>query len=114
MARVKRSVMANKRRKKVLKMTKGYKWRRKSTYKAAKEAMMKAGKYAYRDRRAKKRVMRRLWITRFNNALRELGTKYSEFVKKMKEKNVELNRKVLSQMAMENPDMFAKLVEKVK
>jgi len=114
MPRVKRGVIASKRRKKVLKATKGYKWRRKSNYRAAKEALIKAGKYAYRDRRNKKRVMRRLWILRLNNALREHGLKYSTFIKTLKDQKIELDRKVLSQMAVENPDIFQKFVESVK
>lgn len=111
MSRVKRGVAASKRRKNVLKLTKGFKWRRKSHYRAAKEAVLKAGKYAYRDRRAKKRVMRRLWITRLNIALRECGVKYSQFIKLQKEKKNELDRKVLSQMAVENPSVFKAFVE---
>lgn len=113
MARVKRGVAANKRRKNLLKLAKGFRWRRKSHYRAAKEAILKAGKYAYRDRRAKKRTMRSLWIVRLNNALRLNGTKYSTFINAMKKKNIELDRKVLSQMAIDNPDIFAKLVEKI-
>lgn len=114
MPRVKRGTIAAKRRKNVLKDAKGYKWRRKSTYRAAKEAVIKAGKYAYRDRRAKKRTFRALWILRLNNALRELGMKYSTFIKLLNDKKIELDRKVLSQLAAENPDVFAKFVEKVK
>ena len=114
MARVKRGVIASKRRKKVLKAAKGYKWRRKSTIKAAKEAIIKAGKYAYRDRRNKKREFRSLWILRLNNALREHGMKYSTFIKILKDKKIDLDRKVLSQMAVETPEIFAKFVEKVK
>ncbi len=114
MARVKRGVAANKRRKNLLKLTKGFRWRRKSHYRAAKEAVLKAGKYAYRDRKAKKRTMRSLWIIRLNNALRLNGTKYSTFINLMKKKNIELDRKVLSQLAMDNPDIFTKLVEKIK
>lgn len=114
MPRVKRGVTASKRRKNLLKLAKGFKWRRKSHFRAAKEAVMKAGKYAYRDRRAKKRTMRALWIVRLNNALRLHGLKYSTFINTMTKKEIELDRKVLSQMAMENPDVFAKFVEKVK
>ena len=105
--------MASKRRKNVLKMAKGFKWRRKSNFRAAKEALLKAGKYAHRDRRAKKRTNRRLWITRLNNAVRELGNTYSKFIKTLTDKKIELDRKVLSQMAQENPEVFKKLVEKV-
>ncbi|GBE16527.1 50S ribosomal protein L20 [bacterium BMS3Abin15] len=114
MTRVKRGVTASKRRKKTLKLTKGFKWRRKSHYRAAKEALLKAGKYAYRDRRAKKRVMRKLWITRLNNALRLNGLKYSLFIKTLKDKKIDLDRKVLSQMAVENPKVFKKFIETIK
>jgi large subunit ribosomal protein L20 len=114
MTRVKRGVAASKRRKNVLKDAKGYRWRRKSHYATAKQAVIKAGSYAYRDRRTKKRTMRRLWITRLNIALRELGLKYSAFIKTMSDKKIEIDRKVLSQMAMENPIVFQKFIEKVK
>ncbi len=114
MTRVKRGTTANKRRKNVLKLTKGFRWRRKSHYRAAKEAMLKAGKYAYRDRRAKKRTMRRLWILRLNNAVRNFDLSYSKFIKILKDKKIELDRKVLSQMAVENPKTFEKFMEEVK
>ncbi|MDH4330365.1 MAG: 50S ribosomal protein L20 [Candidatus Moranbacteria bacterium] len=114
MTRIKRGVSASKRRKNVLKLTKGFRWRRKSNFRAAKEAMLKAGKYAHRDRRAKKRVMRSLWITRLNNAIRQFGIKYSELIKIQKDKNIELDRKVLSQLAMEDPKVFEKFAEEVK
>lgn len=114
MPRVKRGVTASKRRKKVIKAAKGFKWRRKSTFRAAKEALLKAGKYAYRDRRNKKRTNRSLWIKRLGNALEENGLKYNKFIKMLKDKKIEIDRKVLSQMAIENPETFKKLVEKVK
>lgn len=114
MTRVKRGVATNKRRKNVLKLTKGFKWRRSTNFRAAKEAVLKAGKYAHRDRRAKKRVMRGLWIIRLNNAVRNFDLSYSKFIKILKDKKIELDRKVLSQMAMENPETFAKLMEEVK
>jgi len=114
MARIKRGMMASKRRKNVLKMAKGFKWRRKSTFRAAKEALLKAGKYAHRDRRAKKRTNRRLWIIKLNNAVRLLDLTYSRFIAMLKDKKIEIDRKVLSQMAQENPTVFQKLVEKVK
>lgn len=114
MSRVKRGVTASKRRKNVLKLTKGFKWRRKSHYRAAKEAVLKAGKYAYRDRRAKKRVMRRLWITRMNIALREHGLKYSEFIRLQKAKGNTLDRKVLAELAVEEPQVFEAVVEEMK
>jgi large subunit ribosomal protein L20 len=114
MSRVKRGVAASKRRKNVLDMAKGFRWRRSKNYVAAKEAVIKAGKYAHRDRRAKKRTNRALWILRMNNALRLLETTYSKFIAILKAKNIEVDRKVLSQMAVENPEVFAKLVESVK
>ena len=114
MTRVKRGMAASKRRKNLLEDAKGFKWRRSTNYRAAKEAVIKAGSYAFRDRRAKKRVMRKLWITRLNIALRELGFKYSQFIKVMADKNIELDRKVLSQMAVTEPKIFAKLIESVK
>ncbi len=111
MSQVKRGKISSKRRKKVLKMAKGYMWRRKSHYRAAKEALLKAGKYAYRDRRAKKRTFRNLWILRLNAALREHDEKYSTFIKKMSDKKIALDRKALSEMAMEYPEQFKRLVE---
>ena len=97
-----------------MKATKGFMWRRKTNYRAAKEALLKAGKYAYRDRRVKKRTFRRLWILRLNAALREHGEKYSAFIKKMADKKVEVDRKVLSEMAANHPEQFGMFVEKVK
>jgi large subunit ribosomal protein L20 len=114
MTRVKRGVAASKRRNNLLKDAKGYRWKRKSLYATAKQAVIKAGKYAYRDRRAKKRTMRRLWIVRLNAAVRNFGLKYSQFIKTLADKKIEIDRKVLSQMAMENPETFAKFVEKIK
>jgi large subunit ribosomal protein L20 len=114
MSRIKRGVSASKRRKKVLKMAKGFRWRRKSNYAAAKEALLKAGKYAYRDRRNKKRTFRQLWIIRVNNALKIEGLKYGPFIKLMKDKKIEIDRKVLSQIANVNPEMFKRILEKVK
>lgn len=114
MTRVKRGVAALKRRKNLLKDAKGYRWRRKSNYAAAKQAVIKSGRYSYRDRRTKKRTMRRLWITRLNIAVRELGMKYSQLIKTLTDKKIEVDRKVLSQMAVENPKIFAKFIESVK
>ena len=114
MSRVKRGKIASKRRKKVLKQAKGFMWRRKSTFRAAKEALLKAGKYAYRDRRNKKRTFRRLWILRLNAALRLHGEKYSAFIKKLTDKKIAIDRKVLSQMANNYPEQFGKLVDEVK
>jgi large subunit ribosomal protein L20 len=114
MPRVKRGVTASKRRKKVIKMAKGFKWRRKTNFRAAKEAILKAGTYAYRDRRTKKRTNRSLWILRLNNALKENGLRYNAFIKTLKDKKIELDRKVLSQLAMESPEAFKMLLEKAK
>lgn len=114
MTRVKRGVSASKRRKNLLEDAKGYRWKRKSHYAAAKQAVIKAGAYAYRDRRVKKRTMRALWITRLNIALREVGQKYSTFIKILTDKKIEVDRKVLSQLAMENPEVFKKFVESAK
>lgn len=97
-----------------MKAAKGFMWRRKSTYRAAKEALLKAGKYAYRDRRNKKRTMRKLWILRLNAALRIRGEKYSTFIKKLTDKKIAIDRKVLSQMANEYPEQFGKFVEELK
>ncbi len=114
MTRVKRGLAAGKRRKNLLKDAKGYRWRRKSHYATAKQALIKAGAYALRDRRTKKRVARSLWITRLNIALRDQGLKYSQFIPKLISGKIKLDRKVLSQLAAENPKVFAKLVESVK
>ncbi len=95
-------------------MAKGYKWRRKTNFRAAKEAILKAGTYAYRDRRNKKRTNRSLWIKRLGNALEENGLKYNKFIKMLKDKKIEIDRKVLSQMAIENPEIFKKILETVK
>lgn len=95
-------------------MAKGFRWRRSTNFVAAKEAIIKAGKYAYRDRRAKKRTFRALWILRLNNAVRMFELSYSKFINILKSKNVEIDRKVLSQMAAENPEVFKKFVEAVK
>ena len=114
MARVKRGTMTKKRHKNVLKAAKGFRWGRKKLYTKAKEAVIKAGKYAHRDRRAKKRTFRRLWITRLNTALRLHGLKYRDFIALGKKKNIELDRKVLSEMAVENPTVFKAFLEKVR
>lgn len=114
MTRVKRGVMTKKRHKNILKKAKGFRWGRKKLFTKAKEAVIKAGKYARRDRRAKKRTFRALWIVRLNNALRENGMTYAKFIALAKQKNIPLDRKVLSQMAMEHPTIFAKFVETVR
>lgn len=112
MVRVKRGTTAHKRRKNVLKNTKGFRWGRKSKYKAAKEALMHAGKYAYRDRRVKKREFRRIWQTQINTACKKLGLSYNKFIHGLKEKRVEIDRKILSQLAKEKPEIFEKILKK--
>lgn len=114
MVRVKRGATAHKRRKKVLKDTKGFRWGRKSKYKAAKEALLHARSYAYRDRRTKKREFRKLWQIRINAACRRQGLSYSRFIHALKEKKIELDRKILSDLAKNNDKIFEKIVEKVK
>lgn len=114
MVRVKRGTTAHKRRKKVLKHTKGFRWGRKSKYKAAKEALMHAWKYSYRDRRTKKREFRKLWQIQINAACRRQGISYSRFIHGLKQKKIELNRKILSELAKNNPKIFEKIIEKVK
>ncbi|MGB0757439.1 MAG: 50S ribosomal protein L20 [Patescibacteria group bacterium] len=114
MPRVKRGINRIKKRKKLLSKAKGYTNRRKNVTRLAKEATTKAGAYAYRDRRNKKRVMRRLWQTQLNNAARMHGMKYSELIHVMKKKSIELDRKVLSQIAKQYPEVFKKFIESLK
>ena len=114
MTRVKRGVAASKRRKNLLKDAKGYMWNRKNLYREAKQAVIKAGVYALRDRRVKKRTFRALWIVRLNIAVRNFSLTYSQLIKKMADKKIGMDRKVLSQMAIENPKVFAKVIENLK
>lgn len=114
MVRVKRGKTAHKKRKKVLKYTKGFKWGRKSKYKAAKEALMHARKYAYRDRRTKKREFRKLWQIQINAACRKQGISYNKFIHGLKEKNIELDRKILSDLAKNNLKIFEKILKKTQ
>jgi large subunit ribosomal protein L20 len=114
MVRVKRGTTANKRRKNLLKHAKGFMWGRKSKYKAAKEALMHAWSYAYRDRRTKKRDFRGLWQMQINAACREHGMSYSKFIAGLKKHNIDLDRKVLSELAKTQPEIFKQIVEKAK
>ncbi len=114
MPRVKRGVTARARHKKVLALAKGFRGRRKNVYRIAKQAVMKAGQYAYRDRRAKKREFRRLWIARINAGSRALGLTYSKFIAGIKKASIEIDRKVLADMAVNDPAAFASIVEKAK
>ncbi len=113
MPRAKNNVAARKRRKKVLKAAKGYRLGKGRLYKTAKDQVEKGWQYAYRDRRAKKRTFRSLWITRINAACRLNGVSYSVFMNKLKQANVALDRKVLADMAVHNPEGFAELVKQV-
>ena len=108
------SVASRNRRKKILKLAKGYFGRRKNVYTVAKNAVEKAMCYSYRDRKNKKRSFRGLWITRINAGARIHGLSYSQFMGKVKANNIELNRKVLADLAMNNPEAFKAIVEKVK
>ncbi|MBC2769548.1 MULTISPECIES: 50S ribosomal protein L20 [Pusillimonas] len=110
MPRVKRGVTARARHKKVLKAAKGYRGRRGNVFRIAKQAVMRAGQYAYRDRRNKKRTFRALWITRINAACRELGVTYSVFIAGTKKASIELDRKVLADMAVNDKAGFAAVV----
>lgn len=114
MPRVKRGVTAHARHKKILALAKGYRGRRKNVFRIAKQAVMKAGQYAYRDRRTKKRVFRQLWIARINAASRAAGLTYSKFIAGLKKANIDLDRKVLADMAVTDPAAFSGIVEKVK
>ncbi|MFH1611927.1 MAG: 50S ribosomal protein L20 [bacterium] len=114
MTRVKRGTMAHKRRKNVLKQTKGYKWGRKSKYKLAKDALRHALCYAYRDRKVRKRDFRRLWQIKINAGARENGITYSRFINALKKANIELDRKILANLAEHKPEVFKKIVDKVK
>ena len=114
MSRVKRGVTNHARHKKILKAAEGFYGRRKNTIRAAKAAVDKAGQYAYRDRRAKKRSFRALWIQRVNAAVREFGLTYSRFIDGLNKAGVEVDRKVLSDIAIGEPEAFKALVEKAK
>ncbi|MBU86776.1 MAG: 50S ribosomal protein L20 [Flavobacteriaceae bacterium] len=107
------SVASRKKRKKILKQAKGYFGRRKNVWTVAKNAVEKGLTYAYRDRRNKKRNFRALWITRINAAARLHGLTYSELVSKLKQNNIKLNRKVLADLAMNNPEAFAQIIKTV-
>ncbi|QJD31097.1 MULTISPECIES: 50S ribosomal protein L20 [Methylococcus] len=109
MARVKRGVIARARHKKVLKQAKGYYGARSRVYRVAKQAVIKAGQYAYRDRRQRKRQFRALWITRINAGAREFGLSYSRFISGLKKASVEIDRKVLADLAVRDKDAFAEL-----
>tara|TARA_B100001093_G_scaffold339406_1_gene324174 strand:- start:4151 stop:4498 length:348 start_codon:yes stop_codon:yes gene_type:complete len=114
MPRSANSVASRKRRKKILKKAKGYFGRRKNVYTVAKNAVEKGLTYAYRDRKTKKRVFRSLWITRINAAARQHGLSYSELINKLKKKGIEINRKVLADIAMNDNERFSQIIETIK
>ncbi len=114
MVRIKRGKTAHKRRKRLLKHTKGFRWGRKTKYKAAKEALMHAWTYAYRDRRTKKREFRKLWQIQINAACRQENISYSKFIYGLKKAKCELDRKILSDFAQNHPKVFKRIIEKVK
>ncbi len=114
MARVKRGVTAHARHKKVIKQAKGYRGRRKNVFRVAKQAVTKAGQYAYRDRRQRKRQFRALWIVRVNAAAREHGLSYSRFINGLSRAAIELDRKVLADLAVNDKAAFADLAKQAK
>src|SRR3984957_19858593 len=114
MARVKRGVMAGRRHKKILGKAKGYHTPRRKVFRAAKQAVIKAGQYQYRDRRQKKREFRALWIARINAAVRELGMSYSVFMNGLKKASIDIDRKVLADLAVHDKTAFSKIAEQAK
>ena len=113
MPRISRGVVAGARHKKVLKQAKGYYGARSRAFRSAKQAVIKANQYAYRDRKNKKRILRRLWITRINAAVRPYGLSYSKFINILKQKNVIIDRKILSDLAIRKKEDFATLINKI-
>jgi len=114
MVRVKRGKIAHKRRKHLLKYAKGFRWGRKAKYKLAKTAVFKAWTHAYRGRKEKKREFRKLWQIQINAACRNSGISYSRFISGLKKREIEINRKILAQLAREHPQIFEKIVEQAK
>ncbi len=114
MPRVKRGVTARARHKKVINLAKGYRGRRGNVYRVAKQAVMRAGQYAYRDRRNKKRDFRALWIVRINAAAREIGVKYGQLINGLKRAGIEIDRKVLADLAVHDRAAFNKIAEQAK
>jgi len=114
MSRVKTGVTTRSRHKKILKQAKGYYGRRKNTFRIANQAVEKAGQYAYRDRRVKKRTFKSLWIQRINAGCRLHGLKYSTFINGLKKLNLNLNRKVLADLAAQEPSVFKKIINQVQ
>ena len=113
MVRIKRGTTAHKRRKRVLKQVKGFRWGRKSKYRLAKDALFHAWTHAYRDRKIKKRIFRGLWQIQINAFVRQKGISYSKFIHALKKNKVEIDRKILSELARKHPKIFEKIIEKV-
>jgi len=114
MVRIKSGIATKKKHRKVLKLAKGYWMTRHKQFKKAKEAVLHAGEYAFVGRKNKKRDFRSLWIMRINAAVRPFGLTYSQFIKRLKDKKIEIDRKILAQMAVNYPKAFEKVIEKVK
>ena len=114
MTRVKKGKSAHKHRRHILKHVKGFRWGRKSKLKLAKDALRHAWTFAYRDRKAKKRDFRQLWQIKINSASRNLGISYSRFINGLKNKKIEIDRKILAQLVESHPEVFEKIVEEVK
>lgn len=114
MARVKGGIKSHRRHKKILKLAKGYRGSRNRLYKRAAEAVIRAGEHAFAGRRQKKRDLRRLWIARINGALTQYNIKYSRFINALKKSQINMNRKTLSEMAINDPAGFKTIVEKIK
>ena len=113
MVRVKRGKTARKRRKRLLKYAKGFRWGRKTKYRLAKEALLHAWRYAYRDRRTKKREFRKLWQIQINAACRQYGISYSKFIYGLKKNKIELDRKILASLAQNHPEIFEKIIKTI-
>ncbi len=114
MVRVKRGKIAHKRRKHLLKYTKGFRWGRKSKYRLAKDALLHAWTYSFRDRKKKKGDFRKLWQIQINAACREQGISYSKFIYGLKQNKIELDRKILSDLARNHPEIFEKIIQTAK
>ncbi|MDO4871005.1 MAG: 50S ribosomal protein L20 [Candidatus Saccharibacteria bacterium] len=114
MMRIKTGVTAHSKHKKILKAAKGMQHARTSSFRLAKQGVIKSLQYAYRDRRNKKRSLRALWITRINNATRANGLRYSDFINKLKNNNIEIDRKILAELAVNEPQAFAEIIKSLK
>jgi len=114
MVRIKRGKITHRKRERLLKYTKGFHWGRKSKYRLAKEALLHAWTHTYRDRKRKKREFRRLWQIQINAACRQHGLSYSKFICGLKQKKIELDRKILAKLAQNHPEIFEKIIKEVK